>query len=327
MAKPKTMIIYAASASIAAIAAAIAPARERGQAVRLIALEEFRGETEQSAGAVFVERRDGDELVFDRIQQAYPMIQVQDWGEGADVEDNSTFVPVQQDDELRNLRLQLIALGGSAPAGADAAQLANLIAAQRAAMHHHPILPNAATQGTTIPDPTPILQRQTGDQLVDERATGSTAPVLAAAEEVAGEPVTGSQTAGASSSVATSGELSGGGIREDTVADRTDSTGTAPGTGGASGGGMGTTSASDVAAAGSASGTGSGTDQGGGDTASAGGGDSFDADAFINRNLGDISDAEIAGLSDAQKAAIVAAERDREQPRVTLLDKLGVARS
>jgi len=48
----------------------------------------------------------------------------------------------------------------------------------------------------------------------------------------------------------------------------------------------------------------------------------FDAEAFIGRNLDDISDDEIAGLTDEQRAAVRAAEEDREKPRTGLLTRL-----
>lgn len=48
----------------------------------------------------------------------------------------------------------------------------------------------------------------------------------------------------------------------------------------------------------------------------------FDADAFIGRNLDDITDAELAGLTPAQRDAVLAAENDREKPRSTLLSRL-----
>jgi hypothetical protein len=47
------------------------------------------------------------------------------------------------------------------------------------------------------------------------------------------------------------------------------------------------------------------------------------AETFIGRKLDDISDEEIAKLTEGQKAAVVEAEKDREQPRKTLLDRLG----
>lgn len=198
MAKPKTMIIYVAAANLTTVGASVAEARERGQAVRLISLSEFRGETEQNAGAVFVERVAGDELVYDKIQQAYPLIEVQDWTGSVDVDSHATFEAPKADETLKDLRLQLIGLGGSAPAGANAAQLADLIAAQKASNNIIPILPNPATQGTTIPDPTPVMLKADGDKLIDSNATGTNAAGLKAAEEKAGEPVTGNQTAGAS---------------------------------------------------------------------------------------------------------------------------------
>jgi hypothetical protein len=51
--------------------------------------------------------------------------------------------------------------------------------------------------------------------------------------------------------------------------------------------------------------------------------DGFDAEAFIARNLDAISDDEIAALTDEARAAVVAAETDREKPRTGLLSRLG----
>lgn len=198
--KLKTTIIYCLTASIATIKSDVTEARESGKPVRLIAIEEFRGETEQNAGAVYVERSEGDELVFDRIQQAYPLIVVQDYGGSVDFDKKEATVAVNADEDLKALRLELIRLGGSAPAGADAAQLADLIAAQRAHVQHVPILPNPATQGTTVPDPTPIVQKNDGDKLIDDRATGTSAKAKEVVEEVAGEAPTGTQSAAASQS-------------------------------------------------------------------------------------------------------------------------------
>lgn len=48
----------------------------------------------------------------------------------------------------------------------------------------------------------------------------------------------------------------------------------------------------------------------------------FDADAFIGRNVSDISDDELANLTNEQRAAVRAAEEDREKPRRGLLDRL-----
>lgn len=54
------------------------------------------------------------------------------------------------------------------------------------------------------------------------------------------------------------------------------------------------------------------------------GGDTF-AETFINRNLDDISADDIAALTDEQRAAVIAAEKDREAPRKGLLGRLGVS--
>jgi hypothetical protein len=48
----------------------------------------------------------------------------------------------------------------------------------------------------------------------------------------------------------------------------------------------------------------------------------FNADTFIGRTLDNISDEEIAALTDEQREAVRAAEQDREKPRQGLLDRL-----
>lgn len=48
----------------------------------------------------------------------------------------------------------------------------------------------------------------------------------------------------------------------------------------------------------------------------------FDPEAFIDRNLSDISDEELAGLTDAQREAVYLAEIDREKPRKGLTDRI-----
>lgn len=50
----------------------------------------------------------------------------------------------------------------------------------------------------------------------------------------------------------------------------------------------------------------------------------FDSEAFIGRTLDEISDDEIDALSDEDRAAVIAAEKDREKPRTGLLSRLGV---
>ena len=276
MAKLKTMIIYASTTAIAGLVADVKEARERGQAIRLIETEEFRGETEQNAGAVYVARRAGDELLFSAIQQAYPHLEVQNYGSGPNLDDFKSFEHVEPDPDVKALRLELVAIGGSAPAGAGPDELRELIAAQRLHMHKVPVLPTPATQGTTIPNPTPIVQRPDGDKLVEEGATGLSPALAAASEAETGEGTSGTGTAAASGSIPA---------------------GTAGDQGGASGG-----------------------DDANGRTGLREG---FDAEAFIGRGLDDISADEIAGLSADEKAAVIAAENDRERPRVGLLRSLG----
>jgi hypothetical protein len=60
------------------------------------------------------------------------------------------------------------------------------------------------------------------------------------------------------------------------------------------------------------------------ETGSTGRGEPFNAETFIGRTLDEISDDEIAALSDEDRAAAIAAEQDREKPRVGLLRALGV---
>jgi len=64
---------------------------------------------------------------------------------------------------------------------------------------------------------------------------------------------------------------------------------------------------------------------GDGESGESGEGDGFNADAFIDRNLDDISDEEILALTPEQRAAVREAEADREQPRVTLERRLDAA--
>jgi hypothetical protein len=58
------------------------------------------------------------------------------------------------------------------------------------------------------------------------------------------------------------------------------------------------------------------------DGAPAPGADTFDPEAFIDRNLSDISDEELAALTGDQREAVYLAEIDREKPRKGLTDKL-----
>jgi hypothetical protein len=48
------------------------------------------------------------------------------------------------------------------------------------------------------------------------------------------------------------------------------------------------------------------------------------AETFIARKLDDISDEEIAGLSEAERQAVAKAEQDREKPRAGLIGRLGI---
>lgn len=135
MAKRNTIILYAHAASIPALMeAGVKEAREGGQAVRLIELEQFRGETEVGAGQVFVERSKNDDELFAKVEAAYPDMEVKSFeGKLARKAVKEAAQPVDEELELRALRKRLVTLGGSAPAGADAAQLADLIAARMAA--------------------------------------------------------------------------------------------------------------------------------------------------------------------------------------------------
>jgi len=205
-----TTILYASAANLAALTAEVAPARSGGQPIRLIALEEFRGETEQNAGAVYIqvpeaasEERERFSVLFDAIAQAYPHLNVREYETGAfDVrEEEDTHHMIAADDALRDLRMSLIAAGGSAPANADAETLSNLIAAQRATQglgSRTPVMPTPATQGTVIPDSTPVVQRQGADALVSESATGTSQEALQLAQGEAG-PGSGQTDAGAAS--------------------------------------------------------------------------------------------------------------------------------
>lgn len=193
MAKRLTTILYASAANIAGLAADLKPVRAAGRPVRLIALEEFRGETEQNAGAIFVERKANDEVMFNAVAQAYPHLEVQDYSEGVlDVDDaaESPHAPRLADDAMRDLRMRLINAGGSAPANASAEELANLIAAQetsRGLGDRVPVLPTPATAGTVIPDSTPVAQRIGADALVSESAVATSGEALDKAVELAGE--------------------------------------------------------------------------------------------------------------------------------------------
>lgn len=190
MAKPKTTIVYALGSSLTALAAgSVSEARDRGLPVRLIAIDQFRGETEQNAGAVYVERSENDDLFFDAVAQAYPHLEVQDFKEG-DFDKPEVANVVMADEELKGLRLALISMGGTAPAGASPAELKALIqehALQADGPARIPVLPTPASQGTVIPDATPVVLKADGDKTVSAAAVGSTAPVVAAAEAATGE--------------------------------------------------------------------------------------------------------------------------------------------
>lgn len=156
----KVFIIYAASALHAALAeSVITPARENGQAVRLVGTEFFRpGEAETNAAAVIFVRRnpanhivdadkkeaealkqriaETDEALFQSIVATYPDLEVGQRDEG-DIELPTLTVDDEPDgkeeDDVKALRAKLVALGGSVPAGADKAKLEELIAAAEAA--------------------------------------------------------------------------------------------------------------------------------------------------------------------------------------------------
>lgn len=212
MSKKLTTILYASTANLASLASEVKDARDAGQPVRLIALEEFRGETEQNAGAVYVERAASDTIpnfpaLLDAIAQAYPHLEVQPYTGPFEVREPEQHTPFAADDQLRNLRMELIGAGGSAPANADAAELADLIAAQRARVgfgSRVPVMPTPATAGTVIPDSTPVVQRLSeADAIVDPASHAATPEALAAAADAAGEPGSGTTTVGAHSPTTT----------------------------------------------------------------------------------------------------------------------------
>lgn len=199
MAKALTTILYASSSALAVLAAEVAEARNAGQPIRLIALEEFRGETEQNAGAVYVQAPEGftdsDDasdsfaVLLDSIRQAYPHLEVQQYKGPFKPFEPEVHKPEMADAVLRDLRLQLIGLGGSAPANANAEELANLIAAQQVNVDlaaRKPVMPTPATQGTVIPDATPVVQKVGADKLVSPAAVGTSPEALKMAEDEAG---------------------------------------------------------------------------------------------------------------------------------------------
>lgn len=155
----KVFILYAASALHAALAEnVVKPARENGQAVRLIGTEFFtKGEAETNAAAVIFVRRDpakhigdadkkeaealkhgiaaADEAVYQAIVETYPDLEVGQRDE-SDVE-LPTLKAVEtssssEEDDVKALRAKLVSLGGSVPAGSDKAKLEELIAQQEA---------------------------------------------------------------------------------------------------------------------------------------------------------------------------------------------------
>lgn len=157
----KTYIVYAALALHPAILLAqVTPAREAGQSVRLVGTDFFRaGEAETNAAAVvFVQREpanhvdaedpraeelaqsiaDKDEQLFQDICATYPDLEVKRVSESdlkipalASADDDPA--PAKKgNDVMKDLREELIALGGSVPANASAAKLADLIAAEKA---------------------------------------------------------------------------------------------------------------------------------------------------------------------------------------------------
>lgn len=189
-----TTILYASASALTGLSAELKPARE-AQPIRLIALEEFRGETEQNAGAVYVAQPadpiDNFDVLRDAIAQAYPHLNIRDYADGAfDVAaEASTHHMEAADDQMRQLRMTLIAAGGSAPANASAEELSNLIASQRAREGlgaRTPVLPTPATAATVIPDSTPVVQRIGADKLVAESAVGTSPEALKIAQDEAG---------------------------------------------------------------------------------------------------------------------------------------------
>lgn len=134
----KTLIIYAATALHAALVEeVVTPAREGGQSVRLIGTEFFkRSEPETGAAGIVVVRSKGDDDVFNAIVDTYPELEVTSAKDGSVKLPKITIDPNPRgtsDDEVRELRAELIGLGGSIPAGADAAKLRDMIADQRTA--------------------------------------------------------------------------------------------------------------------------------------------------------------------------------------------------
>lgn len=159
----KVLILYAASSLHAALAeSVIKPARENGQAIRLIGTEFFReGQAETGAAQVVFVRRDAkkhvakdtpkeefgslvekiegvDQAVFEQIVATYPTLEVVEVSESK-IELPTLVVAAEEavaaaaDDEVKALREKLIKLGGSVPAGADKAKLEELIAEAEAA--------------------------------------------------------------------------------------------------------------------------------------------------------------------------------------------------
>lgn len=187
----KTLIIYAYASTILQgdLKASLEDAKAVGQTARLVELEQFRGETESNAGSIYVERRDGDEVLIDAIAQAYPHLEIDDLPEdGLDFKSFDTYVPTVAKDTQRDLRLRLIRLGGTAPAGASEDKLAELIAAQEdsQAAARVPVLPTPASQGSVIPGG-PVVQKAGTEKLVEVKAVGTTDAAL----EEAGKTVDG----------------------------------------------------------------------------------------------------------------------------------------
>lgn len=185
----KATIIYAPVNQLVALNKEAEELRERGATIRLVSLNEFRGETETNAGAVFV--ADADDTMFDAVQQAYPHLEVEEFGgfNGLDPVQSARDQNEAVGGDLRQLRMRLIGLGGSVPAGASEDDLRNLIAEQEAGLNRTPNLPNPGTQGTVIPDSTPTMAKNAADKAIDVAATGSTpANIRANLDGVDGEP-------------------------------------------------------------------------------------------------------------------------------------------